>query len=169
MSTLMLVLRLLHILAGTFWVGATLVNAYFLLPSVRAVGASAAPVMMQVMQRRRLQLWLNVSMSVAILAGLGMFGIHESSAHGAFSRSRMGMVLLVGAVLAIAAAGVGGAIAQPAGRKLAAIGQRAGSSPPAGNVQAEVAALQARLSRGLNIMAILLLLSAATMAVARYL
>ena len=169
MITLMLLLRLLHILAGTFWVGATLVNAYFLLPSVRAVGPSAAPVMIQIMQQRRMQLWLNVAMSVAILAGLGLFGVHESSAHGAFSRSRMGMVLLVGAVLAIAAAGVGGAMVQPAGRKLGAIAQRAGSGPPAADARGEVAALQARVGRGVNIMAVLLLLSAAAMAAARYL
>jgi hypothetical protein len=164
----MILLRLLHIIFGSLWLGATIVNAYFLLPSVRSVGPAAGPVMMEVMQRRRMQLWINLAMTVAILSGLGLFGIHESAAHGAFSRSRMGMTLVIGAVLAIAAAGVGGAMAQPAGRKLGAIAQRSGGAPPSPETLAEMRRLQARVGRALSIMSILLLLSAATMAVARY-
>jgi hypothetical protein len=166
---LLIILRLIHILTASFWFGATLVNAYFLLPSIWAVGPAAGPVMMHVMQRRRMQLWINVAMSLAILSGLAMFGVHESAAHGAFSRSRMGTVLLVGAALAIAAAGVGGAMAQPAGRKLGALAQRLGSgAPPSGDTMAEMQALQARIGRALAIMSTLLVLSAAAMAVARY-
>ena len=165
---MLITLRLIHIICGSFWLGATLVNAYFLLPSVWAVGPAAGPVMMHVMQRRRMQLWINVAMSLAILSGLAMFGVHESAAHGAFSRSRMGMVLLVGAVLAIAAAGVGGAMAQPAGRKLGALAQRFAGGPPAADALAEMQALQARIGRALSIMSVLLLLSAAAMAAARY-
>ena len=165
----MILLRLLHIVFGSIWLGATIVNAYFLLPSVWSVGPAAAPVMMELMQRRRLQLWMSLAMTVAILSGLGLFGIHESAAHGAFSRSRMGMMLVVGAVLSIAAAGVGGAVAQPTGKKLGAIAQRAAGVPPSPESLEEARALQARLGRAVSIMAILLLLSAATMAVARYL
>ena len=164
----MIVLRLLHILFGSFWLGATLLNAYFLLPSMRAVGQAAGPVMMELMQRRRLQLWMNLAMTVAILSGLGLFGIHESAAHGAFSRSRMGMTLVVGAVLSIAAAGVGGAVAQPTGRKLGAIAERSAGKPPSAETVEESRALQARLARAVSIMSVLLLLSAAAMAVARY-
>jgi len=164
----MIVLRLLHILFGSFWLGATLLNAYFLLPSVRAVGPAAGPVMMELMQRRRLQLWMNLAMTVAILSGLGLFGIHESAAHGAFSRSRMGMTLVVSAVLSIAAAGVSSAVAQPTGRKLSAIAERSADKPPSPETVEEARALQARLARAVSIMSVLLLLSAAAMAVARY-
>lgn len=164
----MLLLRLLHIIAASFWLGATLVTAYFLLPSVWAVGPAAGPVMTEVMQRRRMQLWVNLAMVVAILSGLGMFGVHESAAHGAFSRSRMGMTLLGGAVLAIAAAGVAGAMVKPASQKLGEMAQRFAGAPPAPEALEEMRGLQQRVGRGLSIMSLLLLLSAATMAVARY-
>jgi len=82
-------------------------------------------------------------------------------------------MLGVGALLAIIAAGVAGAVTQPAGKKLNAIAERlaesGGSAPPPAATVDEIAALQARSSRGLTIMSILLLLSAAAMSVARYL
>src|SRR6266516_3770738 len=123
-GTLMIVLRLLHILGGIFWVGATLFLAGFLYPAIRAVGPSAGPVMSQLMQQRRLQLWINISMSVAILAGLALFAMDSRAAGAGFARSRTGIVLSIGALLAIAAAGVGGAVGKPTGQRLGELAQR---------------------------------------------
>jgi len=172
-NSLMAVLRLVHILAGIFWVGATLFLAAFLLPAARAVGPSAGSLMTQLMQRGRLQLWINISMTLAILAGLALYGIDSRISGGGFGRSATGITLGIGALLAVAAAGVGGAIGKPTGRKLGAIAQRmqeaqrSGGSPPA-NLVAEAKPLQDKMARALTIMSVLLLLSAATMAVARY-
>jgi uncharacterized membrane protein len=174
MTTLMALLRLVHILAGTFWVGAIVLLAGFLVPAARAVGPGAGPVMSQLMQQRRLQLWINISMTLAILAGFGLFAIDSKISGGGFARSRMGIMLSIGAVLAIVAAGIGGAVGKPTGQKLGAIAlrmqeaQRAGGPPPA-NLVAESQPLQAKLASALTTMSVLLLLSAATMAIARYL
>jgi uncharacterized membrane protein len=173
-SSLMALLRLIHILAGIFWVGATIVLAAFLLPAARAVGPSAGALMTQLMQGQRLQRWINIAMTLAILAGFALYGIDSRISGGVFGRSATGMTLALGALLAIAAAGVGGAMAQPAGRKLGAIAQRmgeaqrTGGAPPAAMV-AEAAPLQRKLASALTIMAWLLALSATTMAIARYL
>ena len=172
--SLMALLRLVHIVAGIFWVGATIFLASFLLPAARAVGPGAGPLMTQLMERRRLQFWINIAMTLAILAGFALYGLDSSMAGGAFGRSRMGMMLGLGALLAIAAAGVDGAVGRPTGRKLGELAQRmqetqrAGGPPPADLVAASQP-LQAKLARALNIMSILLLLSSATMAIARYL
>lgn len=172
--TLMAVLRLIHILAGIFWVGATIVLAAFLLPAARAVGPTAGALMSQLMQGQRLQRWINISMTLAILAGFALYGIDSRASGGGFGRSAMGMTLGVGALLAIIAAGVGGAMAQPTGRKLGAIArrmneaQRGGGAPPA-DLAAEAEPLRRKMARAFTIMAWLLLLSATTMAIARYL
>ena len=171
---LMALLRLVHIVAGIFWVGATLFLAGFLIPAVSAVGPGAGPLMTQLMERRRLQFWINVAMTLTILAGFALYGLDSSMAGGTFGRSRRGMMLGVGAVLAIAAAGVGGAVGRPTGRRLGEIAQRmqeaqrSGGAPPADLIAASQP-LQAKLTRALNTMTILLLLSSATMAIARYL
>jgi uncharacterized membrane protein len=173
-NSLMAVLRLVHILAGIFWVGATLVLAGFLLPASREVGPSAGPVITEIMIRRRLQFWISVAMALAILAGFALYGIDSKVSGGGFGRSAMGMTLGVGALLAIAAAGVDGAMGRPTARKLGALAermreaQRAGGAPPT-DLVAEAQPLQAKLSRALTIMSWLLVLSATTMAIARYL
>ena len=169
---LMIVLRLIHILSGIFWLGATLVIAGFLVPAMRATGGEATRFMNHVMQQRRLQTYILVAMTLTILSGLGMFGV-LSSGGGAWARSRMGMVLSVGAVLTIIASAAGSMFSRPAGRKLAVIGQRmhqaqAGGTAPNPADVAEVQVLQARIARTLSFVATLLVLAAATMAVARY-
>jgi uncharacterized membrane protein len=171
--TLMALLRLVHILAGIFWVGAILVLAGFLLPAARAVGPAASPLMGQLMERQRLQLWINVAMTLAILAGFALYGLDSRVSGGGFGRSAMGMTLAVGALLAIAAAGVGGAMARPAGRQLGEIARRmqdtprTGGAPPA-DLVAQAQPLQRKMARALTIMSVLLVLSATTMAIARY-
>ncbi len=47
-------LRLIHILAGIFWVGAILLIAGFLLPTSRATGREGARFMQHLMLKRRL-------------------------------------------------------------------------------------------------------------------
>jgi hypothetical protein len=122
------------------------------------------------MQRHRLQLWINISMTLAVLAGFALYGIDSATSSGAFGRSATGKVLGLGAVLAIAAAGVMGAMTQPAGRKLAALGERMDEATGSATaLRTEAEALQARISRGLTIASVLLLLSATTMAIGRYL
>ena len=174
MNSLMAVLRLVHILAGIFWVGATLFLAAFLLPAARDVGPSAGALMSQLMERRRLQFWINVAMTLAILAGFALYAIDSRLSGGGFGRSATGITLAIGALLAIAAAGVGGAIGKPTGRKLGEIArrlqeaQRAGGPPPA-DLVAEAQPLQRKMASALTIMSWLLVLSATTMAIARYL
>src|SRR5690348_10775792 len=172
-GTLMAVVRLIHILAGIFWVGATLFLAGFLIPAIRAVGPSAGPLMSQLMQQRHLQRWINVSMALTILAGFALFGLDSRAGGRGFGGSPMGITLSIGALLAIIAAGVDGAMGRPASKKLGAIAQRmqetqrSGAAPPA-DLVAQTAPLQAKLARALTLTAWLLLLSATTMAIARY-
>ena len=170
----MVILRLVHILAGIFWVGATLTLSAFVLPAARAVGPSGGPVMTQLMGRQRLQFWINIGMTLTILAGFALFGIDSKTSGGGFGRSPMGITLSIGALLAIVAAGVHGAMAQSSARKLRAIAQRmeeaqrSGGAAPA-DLAAEALPLRQKFSRAQTIMSWLLVLSATTMAIARYL
>jgi uncharacterized membrane protein len=167
-APLMALLRLIHILAGIFWLGATLTLAGFLLPAMRT-GSGAAVLWRAVMRRHRLQLWINIAMTLTVLAGFALYGIDSATSGGAFARSATGKVLGLGALLAIAAAGVMGAMSQPAGRKLAGLGERVDEAgATAASVATEAEALQARVSRGLTIASVLLLLAATTMAIGRY-
>ena len=169
----MALMRLVHILAGIFWVGATLFLAGFLIPAIRAVGPSAGPLMTQLMQQRHLQRWINVSMSLTIFAGIVLFALDSRAGGGGFGRSLTGITLSIGALLAIIAAGVDGAMGRPAAKKLGEIAQRMqetqrGGGAASADLVSQTAPLQAKLAGALTITAWLLLLSATTMAIARY-
>jgi uncharacterized membrane protein len=163
-------LRLIHIVAGVFWVGATLFLAAFLLPSLRGVGPAAGPVMEQVVQVRRLPVWMMSATILAILSGLALYGQDSAGFHSAWMHSGPGRVFGLGGLLGILAAGVGMAVNAPTGKRLGALAAEIklhGGPPSPANLN-EMQLLQAKLSRASNLVAILLVLATAAMAIARY-
>lgn len=162
-------LRLIHILAGVLWVGATVFIAVFLMPSLRAVGPAAGPVMEQVARVRRLPIWMMSATILTILSGLTLYGLDSAGFHSAWMHSGPGTVFGLGGVLAILAATIGMAVNAPAGKRLGALAAeiKVRGAPTPADV-AELQALQARLARATNLTAGLLILATAAMAVARH-
>jgi uncharacterized membrane protein len=162
-------LRLIHILAGVLWVGATVFIAVFLMPSLRAVGPAAGPVMEQVARVRRLPIWMMSATILTILSGLTLYGVDSAGFHSAWMHSGPGTVFGLGGVLAILAAVVGMAVNAPAGKRLGVLASeiKVRGTPTPADV-AEMQSLQARLARATNLTAGLLILATAAMAVARH-
>jgi hypothetical protein len=168
-QTIMLLLRLVHILAGIFWVGTMFLVAGFLVPTVRETGREGGRFMQHLMQRRRLQVFLGLAMLLTILSGVIMYARFAAATHGAWAATRPGIGYGVGALSAVLAAAIGGAIGSSAGRRMLAVGQAVGASGPTPEQQAEMARLQARMSLGARLAAGLLVVAAGAMAIARYL
>jgi hypothetical protein len=170
-SGLLLLIRLIHIVIGVFWVGAVTFIAFFLIPSVRSIGPAGGALMQQLTQIRRMPAWLTGAGVLTILAGLLLYW-HDSGGFGSveWMRSGPGVTFGLGALLAIAGTGFGTAVNAPAARELGAIMARAqaAGAPPSDADLAVVQRLQARLAWGAQASAVLLLLAAAAMSVARY-
>jgi uncharacterized membrane protein len=168
-TTTTILLRLIHILAGIFWVGAVFVVAGFLVPTVRETGREGGRFMQHLAQRRRLPIVLGIAMGLTVLSGFAMYGRLVSATHGQWASSRPGIGYGVGALAAILAAISGAAISGSAARRMAAIGQTAGAAGPSAEQQAEMGRLQSRMALGSRVTAGLLAVAAGAMAVARYL
>lgn len=168
-TTTTILLRLIHILAGIFWVGAVFVVAGFLVPTVRETGREGGRFMQHLAQRRRLPVVLSIAMLLTVLSGFAMYGRLAASTHGQWATTRPGIGYGVGALAAILAAITGAAISGSAARRMAAIGQTAVTAGPSAEQQAEMGRLQARMAVGSRITAGLLAVAAGAMAVARYL
>jgi hypothetical protein len=168
-GTLTIVLRLIHILGGIFWVGTMLLLAGFLLPTVRAVGRDGGRFMQLLMQQHRLQFYLGLAAGLTVLSGLIMYIRMVVVTHGTWAGSRPGIAYGVGAVAAILAAAIGGGIGSSSGRKMLALGQAIGSAGPSAEQQAELSRLQSRMAFGARFGATLLVVAAGAMAIARYL
>ncbi|HEY9015009.1 MAG TPA: hypothetical protein VIM84_08095 [Gemmatimonadales bacterium] len=169
-TALTIVLRLVHILAGIFWVGSIFLLVGFLAPAVRASGPEAGRFMQHLMLRRRLSASLGIAMGLTVLSGIAMYARLASATHGAWAGSRPGIVFGFGGLAAILGGIVGGMISGPTARKMVALGQEAAQRGGlSADQQVEMARLQSRSAFASVLTAALLLVAATAMAVARYL
>ena len=168
--TITLLLRLVHILAGIFWVGTIFLIAGFLLPTARATGREGGRFMQHLMLQRRLPVFLAVAMLLTVLSGFTMYGQLVAATNGAWASTPPAMAYGAGGVAAVLGALVGALVSGRAARRMAALGQGAAQKGgPSAEEQAEIGRLQGRMALGSRLVAGLLAFSAGTMAVARYL
>lgn len=169
MSIELIILRLLHVGLGAFWVGAVLFNALYLSPALRAAGPAAAGAVMGSMIRRRFMVVMPVVAILTILSGLRLLMI-VSGGDPHWFQHRVGHAYSVAGALAILAFLVGIAVVRPA---MTRVGRMAQSATSDGTTRealaAEMAKLQSRAVRANQVVAVLLVLATAGMAVARYL
>jgi uncharacterized membrane protein len=172
MSPLLIaILRAVHVIASSFWLGAMLLNAGFLLPAVRVTGPAGGQVMRQIVQVRRLPAFLNTAVLLTLLTGGVLFWRVSGGLTISWLSSGAGLGWSVGGTLAIIAALLGHFVNAPAARRygqLAAEAQAAGG-PPSGATVAEMQRLQLRLLSATQLAAALLVVAAAAMGAARYL
>ena len=163
-------LRLVHILAGVFWVGTAVFTAAFLAPSIRAIGPAGGQVMQQLAQVRKLPRYLMTAMALTILSGFAMYWRASGGFTNTWAASGPGKTFGLGAVLALLAASIGFSIGMPAAKRLGEISGTVAKSggPPSPEQTAEMQRLQKRMATGTSLGSILLVLATAAMAVARY-
>ncbi|MGH7751712.1 MAG: hypothetical protein ACREN5_02760, partial [Gemmatimonadales bacterium] len=113
MNLLLVVMRLLHIGLGVFWVGTILFNAFFLGPAMAEAGPDGAKVMAGLMRRRFMQIMPAVGI-VTILSGLWLYWHVSGGFQAGYMRSRGGMTLGLGALAAILSFAVGITVVRPA-------------------------------------------------------
>ncbi len=162
-------LRLLHILSGAFWFGGVIFTVRFLMPSLRAIGPAAGPVMQQLNQRKLSVAFMGASI-INLASGIWLMSIVSGGDIGEWMKAGMGRTIGAGAACSILAMIVGMIVNPPAVKRMgqiaAAATQRGG--PPTPEEAAEVQRLQKRMAGANGFVAILLTLAVAAMAVARY-
>jgi uncharacterized membrane protein len=168
-QSVILILRLLHVVSGVLWVGGAAVLAGFVLPAAR--DQNSLGYLRQLIWKHNLPRYLNVTLVLALLSGLTMYGNLVAVTHGAWARSHVGLALGVGGALAIIAAIIATFVAAPAiHRALQLAGDAATMDVP--REPAEQLAVDRALDRygaAMRVVVALLLGTAALMAIARYL
>jgi uncharacterized membrane protein len=158
-QTMMLALRIVHIVFGLFWAGTAIALAAFVIPAARANGATGGCVLREIMQQRRLSASLAVAAALTILSGATMYWRIATDMHDAWVRSRPGLVLGFGGLTALIAFVLGAVVAAPTARKLEALAHDAPRSI--------LDPLQSRLARAARAIAVLLVITATCLAIAR--
>lgn len=154
-------LRLVHVLGGIFWVGATVFTTAFLFPVLAGAGQAAGPVMAG-LQQRRLLVALPVAALLTILSGLRLLWIASAGFTPAYFRTGPGLVFALSGVAAIVGFLVGILVSRPAALRAAQLA-RGGTADPL-----ELAPLRRRAAVAGAVVTFLVTAAAAGMAVARY-
>lgn len=172
-SAYMLVFRIVHITAGVLWVGSVFLLSAFVAPAAEAIAPAGAPLMGELLGKRRLVDRIIGLGVITVVGGLFLYwhDWHLFPSFGDWLSSRFGGTLTIGMVSALIALGIGGSITRPNARRLLALGAQVAASgaPPTPEVAAEIGAIQHRLKVAARVGLGFLLFAVLAMSVARYL
>jgi uncharacterized membrane protein len=171
MDPLLLTLRLIHVLAGALWLGFAIFIAFYLGPAMDDGGPEGGKIMVS-LQRRGLPTAIPLLALATVLSGMWLFWRISGGQFSDYLRSPTGLTLAIGWLVSILAFAVGMAVTRPAMMKVGELMQSlAGAANPAEREQilATAAGLRSRASVAGRVGGVMLILTAASMAVARYL
>ena len=172
-QTYMVVFRIVHILAGVFWVGSVFLFVVYLQPSAAAVGPAGAPFMGELLGKRRLVDGIIGMAIISVTAGLFLYW-HDWHLFGSFNvwiQSTWGKTFTVGGLAAITALAIGVFVTRPNVMRFLALGRQVAASgaPPTPEVGAEMGAIQHRLKVYARASLALLVVAVLAMSTAKYL
>jgi hypothetical protein len=170
MDWYVLILRIIHIGAGVFWAGVGMFSPLFLEKAVKEAGPAGPRVMGALVTRTRFTMVMASAAGLTILSGLLLY-VRDSGMfqNVAWMSSGFGVMMTIGGLAGIVAAGFGGNVGR-LGRELAAIGaevEKSGGAPSA-EQGARLQAISGRMSQFGRITAIAVAISVLCMATARY-
>jgi len=170
MDFLMILGRLLHIVLGAVWVGFAVFVPFFLVPALQDVGPDGNKVM-PALQGRGLVTALPIIALGTILSGIYLFWRVSGGFSPAYMGSHMGIALSIGGLAAIVGYAIGIVVVRPSMLRAVTLAQGLAAVTSESERAAQLAtigALRARGAAGGKLTAILLLIAATAMAVARY-
>jgi uncharacterized membrane protein len=171
MKAELLILRLVHIFGGTFWVGSMMFTSFFLIPVIGASPAVAAEVMTG-LQKRRLFTLLPVAALITIASGLRLLSIVSAGFSGSYFGTPTGRAFAAAAAAATLAFLISILISRPGFLRIGRLGASLGAARDDAarqGIAAEMQSLRRRVSVANGTVVVLLLFAAAGMATARYL
>jgi hypothetical protein len=165
----MLVLRVIHIFSGVFWVGFSFFNVGFMQPTIAAVGAEGQKVMGYLTQKTRLLTTVYVTATLTMLAGLIMLWL-ISGLQLSFLRSGYGLILSLGGLAGIIAWVIGLFWIRGIINRMGSLGRAiSAGGPPTPEQAGEMSSLVAQLGTAGRVGVIFMVLALLGMSIASYL
>lgn len=167
MNYYLLLLRILHIGAGVFWVGSTLLLAFVITPALKATGGSGQKFIDYLITKKRFGTESAGAGGMAGIAGILLYWRDSQGFTSAWMESGAGIGFGVGAVFGLIAF-IFGVLTDRKLKAMALLREQIENAPSAEKTM-QLQELEKQQAAYLNICAITLVLSLWIMAVARYL
>lgn len=170
MDLYMIVLRLIHIFSGVFWVGTAFFMGRFLFPTVSEMGEVGGQFMDRLVNGTRLDQAMPVASILTVLSGLLMYWPVSGGLNLAWITSGTGVALTVGALAGVAAFLDGLLRISPVVKRMETLSAqvKAAGGPPSPEQARELKALQNRAMKLNDHSIILLVVALLGMSTAQY-
>ena len=166
MNLYLIVLRLVHIVAGIIWGGGALIMEFFISRSVAATGEAGKQFMQDLMNRLRMHRFMTAMAILTILAGTLLYWHDSNGFTSAWMKGGAGTGFTIGAVFGLIAF-IFGAIFGANNAKLGEIGAQIQGKPTEEQLT-QIQAIQKRIKTVSPIHTYSMILAMLFMAVARY-
>ncbi len=166
MNVLVILLRLVHILSGVFWVGGTLISSFFLAPAVAATGEAGQKMMAHIIMKGRMTARIMAAAGLTVLAGAALYWKDSIGLTSAWMTTATGWGFGIGALFALAGLATGSQV----GINMNKLGRlaTAAQGKPSPEQLAYMQAIQQRTSMFSTLTTVALIIALACMATARY-
>lgn len=166
MNYLVIVLRLVHILAGAFWVGSSIFLFFFVRPTLAATADAGQKFMAHLVTKANITTRITIAAFLTVLAGGWLYWIDSAGLTSAWRNSGPGIGFGVGSLFAL----VGLVFGSMVGVNTAKLGTLASQiqGKPSPEQMGQIQAAQKQLAYVSPISTIALILALASMATARY-
>jgi len=166
MNTLLIVLRLVHIMAGIVWGGGALIMEFFIGRTINATGETGQKFAQHLMNILRMHKFMTGMALSTVLAGGWLYWIDSNGFTSAWIKSGAGTGFTIGAVFGLIAF-IFGAIFGSSNAKLGEVGAQI-KGKPTDEQLAQIQALQKRIKTVSPIHISSMILAMVFMATARY-
>jgi uncharacterized membrane protein len=166
MNILIILLRLIHIVSGAFWVGSAIFTDLFLSPAVAANGDAGQKLMGYMVTKGRLSVRVRAAAILTVLAGGVLYWIDSGGLTSAWTTSATGWGFGIGALFALAGLGFGLIVGKNAS-KLGMIAAAAQGKPSQEQLT-EMQDAQKQMGMASRISTAAILIALICMATARY-
>ena len=147
MAILMIILRIIHIIGGVFWMGAGMMQVYYVAPTAQALGPDGQKFMAHIVQRTKFSAVVGAASGLSLLSGLIMYVLIYSRLQ---AQPNYGLGITIGGLFGIVAFVIAVAmIGAPTGKMKKVLDEiEAAGGPPAPEQIAQLQALGATIGKG---------------------
>jgi len=163
-------LRIVHIVAGTLWVGAAVLYLFYISPSVKATAPAGTKFHQYFIARQKYPIFMSIISALTVVAGAILLWRDAGGQLASWITTGPGLGFTIGAVASLIVFFMGIFMMSPRGKRLGELGAQieAAGGPPTPEQLAELQTLDQQLHTLEWVDFILLMIALVTMATARY-
>jgi putative copper export protein len=166
----LILLRFIHIVSAIFWAGSIMLLAWYIGPSVKALGPDGGKFMQQLTKTNKYPVVMLIAGTLTNLGGILLIQQLSGGFQSSWFGTPHGIIISMGGTFSLIAFIIGLTVNLPTIKKMNVIGaaMAAAGGPPSAEQQQQLLTMRNKVFKMTNIMAGMVFLAAIAMSIVRY-